>query len=222
MSTGSKPSDRSLRGLDGLNFLMADVRDGLGPYLSVFLKADQHWQAGSIGMVMAASSIAAALFQIPAGLLVDSLKVKRALIELAAFSVALGCLSIAFFPAVATVIMAQVLLGAASAVIPPALASLSLGIVGRRLLPGRISRNEAFNHAGNFIAAGLAGTLGQFAGYRWIFYLICLFAAASAVVVTLIDPKEIDHELARAAKRRRPTANARRSRSGRFSSDATC
>ena len=197
MTGAPKPSARSLHGLDGLNFLMADVRDGLGPYLAVFLKADQHWQPGPIGMAMAASSVAAALFQIPAGLLVDSLKCKRALIALAAFAVALGCLSIAFFPAVATVIAAQVLLGAASAIIPPALAALSLGIVGRRLLPARISRNEAFNHAGNFIAAGLAGTLGQFAGYRWIFYLICVFAAASAVVVAVIDPKEIDHELAR-------------------------
>jgi predicted MFS family arabinose efflux permease len=176
---------------------MADVRDGLGPYLSVFLKADQHWQAGSIGMVMAASSIAAAMFQIPAGLLVDSLRIKRALVALAAIAVALGCLAIAFFPALPTVIVAQVLLGAASAIIPPALAALSLGIVGRRLLPGRISRNETFNHAGNFVAAGLAGTLGQFAGYRWIFYLVCLFAVASALAVTLIDPKEIDHELAR-------------------------
>lgn len=197
MSRGSKPSARSLRGLDGLNFLMADVRDGLGPYLSVFLKADQHWQAGSIGMVMAASSIAAAVFQIPAGLLVDSLRIKRALVALAAIAVALGCLAIALFPAPPTVIVAQVLLGAASAVIPPALAALSLGIVGRRLLPGRISRNETFNHAGNFVAAGLAGTLGQFAGYRWIFYLVCLFAVASALVATLINPKEIDHELAR-------------------------
>lgn len=137
------------------------------------------------------------MFQIPAGLLVDSLRIKRVLVALAAIAVAFGCLAIAFFPALPTVIMAQVLLGAASAVIPPALAALSLGIVGRRLLPGRISRNETFNHAGNFIAAGLAGTVGQFAGYRWIFYLVCLFAAASAVVVILIDPKEIDHELAR-------------------------
>lgn len=197
MTDAAKPSARSLRGLDGLNFLMADVRDGVGPYLAVFLKADQHWQPGPIGMAMAAGSIASAVFQIPAGLLVDSLKVKRALIALAAFAVAVGCLSIAFFPAVGTIIMAQILLGGASAVIPPTLAALSLGIVGRRLLPGRISRNETFNHVGNFIAAGLAGTLGQFAGYRWIFYLVCLFAVASAAIVTLINPKEIDHELAR-------------------------
>lgn len=58
---------RSLRSLDGLNFLMADVRDGLGPFLSVFLKSSQHWDSGSIGIVMAASGLAAAVFQIPAG-----------------------------------------------------------------------------------------------------------------------------------------------------------
>jgi hypothetical protein len=41
-----EPSARSLRGLDGLNFLMADVQGGLGPYLSVFLKGSEHWGAG--------------------------------------------------------------------------------------------------------------------------------------------------------------------------------
>src|SRR5476649_2439189 len=77
---GKTPSLRSRRGLDGLNFLMADVRDGLGPYLAVFLKGSQHWQAGEIGIAMAASSIAAAVCQIPAGLLVDQLKIKRLLV----------------------------------------------------------------------------------------------------------------------------------------------
>ncbi len=66
------PSRRSRRGLDGVNFLMADVSGGLGPYLSVFLKGDRHWAAGDIGIAMAASSIAAAICQIPAGMLVDA------------------------------------------------------------------------------------------------------------------------------------------------------
>ena len=51
-----QPSRRSLLGLDGLNFLMADVRDGLGPYLSIFLKGGQHWQPGAIGIAMAAGA----------------------------------------------------------------------------------------------------------------------------------------------------------------------
>jgi MFS family permease len=92
------PSQSSLLGLDSLNFLMADVRDGVGPYLSVFLKGSQNWQPAHIGMAMAASSIAAAAFQIPAGLLVDALKIKRLLVAISGLLVALGCLlSIACF-----------------------------------------------------------------------------------------------------------------------------
>ncbi len=190
-------SARSLRGLDGINLLMADVRDGVGPYLSVFLKGGEHWNPGAIGIAMAASSIAAALCQVPAGLLVDGTKAKRLLIAASGIMVAAGCLMIVLLPHFATVVAAQAALGAASAVIPPAIAALSLGLVGRRLLDARISRNESFNHGGNFIAAGLAGVLGQYIGYHWIFYLVCAFAVASAVVVTLINPREIDHERAR-------------------------
>ena len=191
------PSARSQRGLDGINLLMADVRDGVGPYLSVFLKGGEHWDSGAIGVAMAASSVAAAVCQVPAGLLVDGTWWKRLLVAASGLLVGVGCLLIAFFPHFATVVAAQAMLGAASAVIPPAIAALSLGLVGRRLFDGRVSRNESFNHAGNFLAAGLAGVLGQYVGYRWIFYLVCAFAVASAAVVTLINPAEIDHERAR-------------------------
>jgi MFS family permease len=192
-----QPSDRSRRGLDGINFLMADVRDGVGPYLSVYLKNARHWDAGEIGLAMGASSIAAAICQIPAGLLVDGTRAKRLLIGASGLTVGLGCLLIVLFPHFWTVIAAQAMLGAASAIIPPAIAALSLGLVGRRLLDGRVSRNEGFNHAGNLLAAVLAGALGQYFGYHWIFYLVCAFAVACAAIVTLINPMEIDHERAR-------------------------
>ncbi|MFL9913598.1 MFS transporter [Paraburkholderia sp. RL17-337-BIB-A] len=204
------PSSRSLRGLDGLNFLMADVRDGLGPFLSVYLKGTQHWGAGNIGLVMAASGIAAAICQIPAGLLVDAVRVKRLLVATSGLLVGTACLLIAFFPKLPAVLAAQITLGAASAIIPPCLAALSLGVVGHRLLPARISRNEGFNHAGNFAAAVLAGGLGQYVGVIWLFYLICGFAVASALVVLLIKPKEIDHALARGAESASNTEDHRR------------
>lgn len=196
-SDAPAPSRRSLAGLDGLNFLMADVRDGLGPYLSVYLKGSQHWQPGPIGVAMAASSVAAAVFQIPAGLLVDGLKAKRLLVAASGLSVAIGCLLIVCHPKFLAVVAAQILIGGASAIIPPALAALSLGLVGRKKLDARISRNEGFNHGGNFAAAALAGTLGQRLGYHWIFFIVCAFAVASATVVRLINPREIDHDLAR-------------------------
>jgi predicted MFS family arabinose efflux permease len=176
---------------------MADVRDGVGPYLSVFLKGSQHWDAGAIGLAMGASSIAAAVCQIPAGLIVDGARAKRLLIAVAGLVVALACLLIVEYPQFWTVMVAQAALGAASALIPPAIAALSLGLVGRTLLDGRISRNESFNHGGNLIAAALAGSLGKYLGYDWIFYLVCGFAVASAAIVTLINPKEIDHDRAR-------------------------
>ena len=191
------PSARSLRGLDILAFLMADVRDGIGPYLSVFLKGGEHWSAGAIGIAMATSSIAAAVCQVPAGLLVDETRAKRLLIVASGLMVGAGCLLIVAHPHFLTVIAAQAMLGVALAVIPPLFAALSLGLVGRRRLDARISRNESFNHGGNFVAAGLAGMLGQYAGTHWIFYLVCGFAVASACIVTLIDPAEIDHERAR-------------------------
>jgi MFS family permease len=196
-SKTTQASDRSLHGLDRINFLMADVRDGVGPYLSIFLKGSQHWDAGAIGLAMGASSIAAAICQIPAGLLVDGARAKRLLIAASGLLVALGCLLIVVYPQFWTVIVAQTLLGAASAIIPPAIAALSLGLVGRSLLDARVSRNESFNHAGNLLAAVLAGTLGKVLGYHWIFYLACGFAVASAAIVTMINPKEIDHERAR-------------------------
>jgi MFS family permease len=145
---------------------------------------------------MAASSIAAALCQIPAGLLVDAVRAKRLLVGISALTVGLGCLLAVCVPKLIVVVSVQAALGAASAIIPPALAALSLGIVGRKLFPARVSRNESFNHGGNFAAAVLAGTVGQRLGYHWIFYIIWLFALASAAVAALIRPQEINHAVA--------------------------
>jgi predicted MFS family arabinose efflux permease len=128
---------------------------------------------------------------------VDDSRQKRLLIAVPGLMVGFGCLLIVLLPRFWTVIAAQAMLGAASAVIPPAISAVSLGLVGRRMLDGRVTRNESFNHAGNLAAAVLAGTLGQYLGYHWIFYLVCSFALASAAIVTIINPKEIDHERAR-------------------------
>ena len=194
---GSSPSSRSIRGLEALNFLMADVSGGVGPYLSVSLAGSRHWQPGAIGLAMATSSIAAALFQIPAGFLVDALRIKRMLVAGSGFVIAIGCVLIAGFPTLAPVMLAQVLIGLASAIIPPAIGAITLGLVGRRRFDGQVSRNQSFNHGGNFVSAGLAGALGQYLGTEWIFYLVCAFAIASAAAVAVIAPSEIDHVLAR-------------------------
>ena len=62
------------RALDGVNFFLADVRDGLGPYLAIYLLAVHKWEPASIGLVMTVAGLAALLAQTPAGALMDRVK----------------------------------------------------------------------------------------------------------------------------------------------------
>ncbi|WP_428391842.1 MFS transporter [Lichenicoccus sp.] len=196
VSSPGPGSRRSLRGLYALNFLMADVQGGLGPYLTVFL-AEQRWQPGDIGVAMAVSSVSAAICQIPAGLLVDAARAKRFIAAATGLLIAAACLVIAWRPSFFPVVGAQLAIGAAAALVGPTLAALALGLAGRQRFDATISRTQSFNHGGNFVAASLAGTLGHFVGVLWIFYLICGFAVASAASTLLIRPAEIDHTVAR-------------------------
>jgi hypothetical protein len=43
--------------LDALNFFLADVREGLGPYLAIYLLTEQKWNEANIGIVMAGIAV---------------------------------------------------------------------------------------------------------------------------------------------------------------------
>ncbi len=60
----------------------------------------------------------------------------------------------------------------AANVFPPAIAAVSLGIFGHAASTRRIGRNETFNHAGNAVAAGLAGVSAYWFGPTVVFYLL--------------------------------------------------
>ena len=54
--TESRQTDATPKGfrswsLDAINFLLADVRGALGPYLNVFLVTRQHWSLSEVGLV---------------------------------------------------------------------------------------------------------------------------------------------------------------------------
>src|SRR3989454_12426853 len=72
------------RALDALNFFLADVRDGLGPYLAIYLLTVQKWDEASIGLVMSIATLAGLLAQTPIGALVDATRAKRAVVIAAA------------------------------------------------------------------------------------------------------------------------------------------
>ncbi|WP_114911294.1 MFS transporter [Acidibrevibacterium fodinaquatile] len=191
------PSARSHLGLDLMLFFLADVRDGLSPFFAMFLGSVRHWSPGAVGLAFALSNIASAVSQVPAGVLVDGTTRKRLMFAISGAMVALGVLLIALVPGKAAVFTASVILGIALAVFHPITIGLSLGIVGRRGLAARVSRNETFNHAGNFLAALLIGVTGWLFGLTWIFILASIFALASAAMAAVIPAHEIDHRAAR-------------------------
>jgi predicted MFS family arabinose efflux permease len=194
------PSTRTLRGLDWLNFFLADVQTGIGPFLAIYLAA-YGWNEQRVGIALTVGGIAGILTQTPAGALVDHLRSKRALIATGIVSLAVGALLIAHLPTFWSVMSAQVLIGGTSSIFSPAICAVSLGIVGHRLFDRRQGRNQTFNSAGNVAAAVSMGLLGYFISNRSIFFFVVVCALPTIFALLIIRPDEIDYELARNAKK---------------------
>ena len=192
------PSRLTLRGLDWLNFLLADVQTGVGPFLAIYL-AGYNWNEERVGLALTVGGIAGILMQTPAGALVDLLRSKRALVGLGVAALAAGALLIALFPSFWPVMGAQVLIGGTSSVFIPAICAISLGIVGHAAFDARQGRNQTFNSAGNVTAAVLMGLLGYLVSNRSIFFFVVALALPTILVLLLIRPAEIDYEVARGA-----------------------
>lgn len=166
-----QPSRQSLLALDYLNFFLADVRTGVGPFMATYLMASLHWNPADIGVAMAIMGIATLVAETPCGALADSVKEKRLLIVIASTLVALSCIGITILPNY-FINTSQVIIGVCAAVFPLAVTAITLGIVGQQKFAIRIGRNEMFNHAGNVAAAVFAGALAHFMGREWIFYIV--------------------------------------------------
>jgi len=196
------------RSLDGLNFFLADVRDGLGPYLAIYLLAVHHWEPGSIGLVMTLASVTALLTQTPAGALIDRTTAKRAVMAIAALLVTGSCLVLPWVTSVALVTLTQAISALAGSVFAPAIAAISLGLTGPRAFTRRMGRNETFNHAGNACSAVLAGGLAYLFGPVAVFYLMAAMTVASLIAISRVPATAIDHDLARGLDPRPPGQHA--------------
>ncbi len=193
------PSRKTLLALDWLNFFLADVQTGVGPFLAIYL-AGYKWNEERIGLVLTVGGIAGILTQTPAGALVDRVRSKRAVISCGVLALAIGALLIALVPTFWSVMSAQVLIGGTSSVFGPAICAVSLGIVGRQLFDRRQGRNQGFNSAGNVVAAVAMGLLGYFVSNRSIFFFVVFSTVPTVIALLSIQPEEIDYEQARGGK----------------------
>ncbi len=188
----------SLQALNALNFFKADVRNGLGPFLGVYLQ-QQNWSPGQIGLVMTIGGLAGMAATTPLGMLVDRATAKLAIVIAAAVIVIAGSALLFVWPTFAVVTLSQIATGVAGAAIGPAIAGITLGLVTQRGFAHQLGRNEAFNHGGNVFAALAAGLLGYLFGLGAVFVVMASMAVASIGVASAIRASEIDHAAARGA-----------------------
>jgi hypothetical protein len=67
LSAEKGQSRQSLRALDSLNFFLADVHAGVGPFLATCLLASLHLNPAKIGVAMSIKGIASLLAETPCG-----------------------------------------------------------------------------------------------------------------------------------------------------------
>ena len=183
--------------LDWLNFLLADVRGGLGPYVNVFLLTEAGWDQAKIGAILTISGLIGICLHVPIGWYIDATRHKRGLLLAGAWILSVCGIAIALHPTTSVVLTADIAMAALGAVFAPVVAALTLGLVGRPALASQLGRNAAFDKAGNLFVAAVAGGIGYYFGQRAIFFLTPFFAVLVTFAILSIPSKAIDHQLAR-------------------------
>lgn len=197
------PTRRSSRGLDWFVFFVADVQTGFGPFVAVYLTA-QKWTQVDIGLILTVASLAGLAGQMPGGALVDAARSERLVAGLGVAAIALSALAYATSPIFVVILAAAVLHSLASCVLGPAIAAISLGLVGHEAIGERLGRNARFSSIGNGFAAAAMGVCGYFLSIRAVFFITAALLGPALLTLRLISPREIDPERAHGGPRERP------------------
>ena len=187
---------RAIWSLQALNFFMADMQAGIGPFLGVFLLA-HGWESGLIGSVMTIGGVAGMVMTAPAGALVDATSRKRLYVVVPGICTVLASAIILMSQEFWLVAASQVATAIAGAAIGPAVSGITLGIVRQAGFNRQNGRNQALNHAGNVVGAGLSGVLGFEFGFAAVFWLAAAFGVLSITSVLMIPQATIDDKAAR-------------------------
>jgi MFS family permease len=197
--TSQQDKQRSLRFLEWLNFFLADVQTGLGPFVAAYL-ASSGWNPGSVGYALTFGGLVTVAMQTPAGAIVDVARRKRLLVIASLSVLVCGAFMLIARPTVFSVYAAQFLIGGAAPFMLPTVAAITLGIVGAKAFDKQFGKNQAFNSAGNVFTALLIAYVSYKFGYRSIFVIAALLAIPAVASVLGIDSKQIDYARARGAK----------------------
>jgi MFS family permease len=189
---------QSRHGLDWMNFFTADVQTGFGAFVSFYL-ANLRWSQEDVGFALTLGRLSGVIGLIPAGALTDAIRSKRGLAAAGLFMIAIAALILALHPTFVFVLIAEVLHGLTAGILGPAIAAISLGLVGRRAMSLRVGRNHRYDAAGNALTAAAMGLLGKYLALKAIFVMAAALTLPALIALGRIRGDEIDYDRARNA-----------------------
>ena len=149
---------RSRVGLYGLNFFTAAVQTGFGPFIAVWL-TQRGWDFTDIGVAFSIGTVAGLVCQLPGGLLVDHVHVKRNAAGGALIVMGLSALLLFLYPSWTVVVSEEIGHSLASCVMTPAIAALTLSLCGHDAFSERLGLNALFASLGSAAAAAVLGVV---------------------------------------------------------------
>jgi MFS family permease len=197
------PTRRSLRGLDWFVFFVADVQTGFGPFVAVYL-TEHKWTQIDIGLVLTVGGITALIGQMPGGAIVDAARSERFVAGIGVAAIAISALAYAVSPIFPVVLAAAVLQAAASCLVGPAIAAISLGLVGHDGIGERLGRNARFASLGTGFAAAAMGAWGYLLSVRAVYFITAALLGPALLALWHISSQEIDPERAHGGPRDQP------------------
>jgi MFS family permease len=182
----------SLRELDRLNFFLAALQSGFGPFVAIHL-ADRGWEPADIGLVLTGGGVAGLLMQVPAGELLDLVPSKRALVAAASVMVALAALILGLWPNFSAVLAASIMQGATGGILGLGVAAITLGLVEHKAIAERFGRNQRFASMGGLAAAAIMGFIGDFLSTQDIFFVSAAFDVPVLLALFAIRTADIHY-----------------------------
>lgn len=189
------PSRRSLRALDWFVFFVADVQTGFGPFVAVYLTT-QKWTQVDIGLVLTVAGLVSLVGQVPGGALVDRARSERVVAAIAISVIGACAMAYALWPIFPVVMVAAAFHAAASCVMGPAIAAISLGLVGRERAGERFGRNARFASLGSGLSAAAMGAVGYVFSAQAVFFVTAGLLVPALLVLRRLASTEIDPDRA--------------------------
>ena len=171
-------------GLNSLNFFLAAVQTGFGPFFSVYL-TERGWSQVDIGVALSIGTAAVLLLQLPAGALVDAIHRKRFANGLGLLLLGLSVAVLLAKPTPGPVWTAQVVHALASCILSPAIAALTLALCGHDAFSERLGINARYASLGNAGAAALLGAIAFYFSERAVFVTVGLLVIPALVTLPL-------------------------------------